>query len=213
MSLTNLLNLTYGTILGFISAYSYLAIFILLLLEAASLPIPSEVILPMVGALIGIGALRTLPAFAAVMLGGIVGMGIDYYIAYFLGKDVVYRHLHFFHIKKASVVAFDKWFERNGTFTVFVARLLPVIRGLINFPAGFAQMPLKKFYAYSIAGTAIWDATLMAFGVFAIALGNIYLIFAAVAALSIVLFLMYRFAARRMKKTGGRSGRSGKIKK
>src|SRR5271157_3531518 len=160
-----ILGFSYSTISGLIAAHGYIAIFVLMVLEAASFPgVPSEVVLPAVGYFIAEGLLNPVLAFAAAITGCTIGMGIDYYIAYFLGKDVVYKHLRFFHIKKEQLLAFDRWFEKNGDFAVFVSRLLPVVRGWIGFPAGFAEMPLKKFFFYSVTGTVIWDVILIAFG-------------------------------------------------
>lgn len=163
-SIASIFSYTFSTAYSIIAKYGYEALFALLVLEAASLPIPSEVILPVTGYLILQGLLNPFIAFAAIILGGLVGMAIDYYIAYLVGKDIVYRHLSLFHIKRERLEAFDKWFARNGPFTVFVARLMPVVRGLVNFPAGFAMMDQKKFYAYSLIGTVLWDILLMSFG-------------------------------------------------
>lgn len=148
LSVVGILGLTYATIGGLMARYGYYAVFLLLLLEGASMPIPSEVVLPLVGHLIATKVFDPWLVFAVVLLGGTAGMMVDYYIAYFLEKDVVYKHLAFFHINRKEILEFDDWFKRNGDFTVFVARLLPVVRGLINFPAGFALMPRDKFLTY-----------------------------------------------------------------
>lgn len=191
---------SYGAIGALISHYSYYAIFILLVLEAASFPVPSEVVLPAVGYFSARGMIDPFLGFVAVILGGVVGMGIDYAIAYFLGKEVVYKHLHLFHIKKKSLLAFDEWFVENGAFAVFVSRLLPIVRGLINFPAGFAEMPIKKFYFYSIAGTVIWDVLLMGFGYYALSVSNFYVVAVALVAFMVVLYLVYEYAMRRIRR-------------
>ena len=198
LAIANVFSLTYNSISALISSYGYFAIFALLVLESASLPIPSEVVLPLVGYFSRLGKLNVELSFFAGMLGGLVGIAIDYYIAYFLGKDIFYKHIGLFHIRKESLDAFDDWFKRNGSFTVFIARLLPVVRGLISFPAGFALMPQKKFYAYSLAGTAIWDIALIAFGYYALSVKNIYFVFTAIAAFGVMLYLIYRIATKRM---------------
>ena len=130
-----ILNFTYSTISGLIAAHGYASIFFLMLLEAASFPfVPSEVVLPAVGFFIAEGSINPILGFAAAMLGGVIGMAIDYYIAYFLGKELIYKHLRWFHIKKEQLIAFDNWFAKNGDFAVFVSRLLPVVRGLHQLP-------------------------------------------------------------------------------
>lgn len=183
-----------GSIGSFIGSYGYIAIFILMVLEAASLPIPSEVVLPAIGYLAATGSLNVFGGFAVVILGGVAGMLLDYYIAYFLEKDVVYKHLSLFHIKKKTIEDFDRWFAKNGNFAVFITRLLPIVRGFINFPAGFAKMDMKKFLLYSVAGTVIWDVLLIAFGYYALAVDSASTIIVAIAAFGIVLYIVYKVA-------------------
>ncbi len=195
------LHLFFGEASTLVTAYGYPALFILMLLESAALPIPSEVVLPLAGLLAARGVFSVYLVLAIVLISGILGMAIDYYIAYFLGKDLVYKHLRRFHIKKESLDSFDKWFERNGAFTVFIGRLLPEIRGLVSFPAGFAAMPKKKFFAYSIAGTAIWDVALVSFGYYALNANNAYVVMVAVAAFAIVLYAIFRMATKRVKRS------------
>ncbi len=196
--LVSLLNLSMGAINALIAQYGYLAILVLMLLEAAAFPVPSEVVLPAVGYLAAQGTVNPLIAFSAVIIGGIIGMGVDYYIAYFLGKDVVYKHLSFFRISKERLDTFDEWFAVNGGFAVFITRLIPLVRALINFPAGFANMPVKKFFLYSIAGTLIWDVLLIGFGYYALSLSSFPIVVAAIFVFALVLYLIYYFAMKRI---------------
>ncbi len=190
-----------GTVLtSLLNSYGYLAVFVLMTLESASAPIPSEIVLPLAGLLAAQGAFNIYLVFVIVLVAGIIGITIDYYIAYYLEKDVVYRHLKDFHIKQEHLDAFDRWFERNGAFTVFIGRLLPEIRGLVSLPAGFAKMPLRKFYGYSIAGMAVWDIALLVFGYYALNAHNAYIVMIAVAIFAVALYALYRLAARRMAK-------------
>ena len=187
-------------ITAFISKYAYAAILFLMTLESASLPVPSEVVLPLIGYLAFKGTLNVYLGFAAAVIGSMAGIAIDYYIAYYLGKDVVYKHLKLFHIKEESVRAFEEWFAKNGAFAVFVARLLPVVRGLISLPAGFAQMPQKKFFLYSLLGTLIWDTALILFGYYALSTQNVYLLFGSIAVFAVVLYALYLYFARKIRK-------------
>jgi membrane protein DedA with SNARE-associated domain len=182
-----------------ILAHGYVAIFVLMALEAASFPIPSEVVLPLVGYLGALGYVSVPGGFAAAMLGSVVGMSADYAVAYYLGKEVVYKHMHVFHIKRRTVDAFDAWFASNGRFTVFIARLIPLVRGLINFPAGFAGMSLRDFFLYSLLGAAIWTALLMGVGFYAQSLAmNVYYLMVGMALFFVVLYAMYRFMMKRI---------------
>ena len=189
-----------GTIItGFMYGYGYLALFVLMTLESASLPIPSEIVLPLAGLLAAKGVFNVYLAFVIILFAGIVGITIDYYLAYFLGKDVVYKHLRNFHIRKEHLDAFDEWFNRNGTFTVFIGRLLPEVRGLVSLPAGFAMMPKKKFYAYSIAGMGIWDAALLGFGYYALNAHNAYIVMVAIAIFAIIIYALFKLGTRTRK--------------
>jgi len=197
----SIFNLTYSALSSFISSYGYFAILILMILESASMPIPSELLLPATGYFAAKGILNIYIALVVVYISSFVGMAINYYIAYWLGKDLVYKHLHWFRIKKEDVEAFEKWFDKNGPFTVFISRLLPLVRGLINFPAGFALMNQKKFYAYSMAGAVIWDTTLIMFGYYGLAANNITSVLIAIGVFGVVLYTIYRVAINNIRKS------------
>jgi len=195
-----LIHGSYNVINAYIKTYGYAAIFILMTLESSSLPIPSEVVLPLVGLFVAKGTLNFGLALIAALLGSIIGSAIDYVIGYFVGKDIVYKHLKFFHIKKESLDSFDKWFEKNGVAAVFLTRLVPVVRTFINFPAGFAKMSFKKFMAYSIAGMLIWDIVLIAFGYYLLSANSAVVVMASIGVFAILLYVIYKVAMRRMKK-------------
>ena len=172
--------------------YGYLAIFVLMILEAASLPIPSEVVLPVAGLLAATGLFNIYLIFIVITVASLIGITIDYYLAYFIEKEIIYKHLKIFHISKNQLEGFDRWFNRNGTFTVFIGRMLPEIRGLVSLPAGFAKMPLKKFYSYSLLGITIWDIALLTFGYYALNAHNAYIAMVGVAVFAIVIYALFR---------------------
>ncbi|MEM0149583.1 MAG: DedA family protein [Candidatus Micrarchaeaceae archaeon] len=195
----SLISNSYATISVLVQHYGYAAIFALMLLEGSSLPVPSEVILPLTGFFARQGFLSLYWGVLAALLGSIAGLAIDYYIGYFIGKDVVYRHLQAFRIKKESLDSFDRWFERNGFAAVFISRLIPVLRTFMSFPAGFAKMPQKEFFAYSIAGSIIWDTVLALYGYYALASDSAVLIMASIGAFALALYAIYYVAKKRMK--------------
>ena len=172
--------------------YGYLAIFVLMILEAASLPIPSEVVLPVAGLLAATGLFNIYLIFIVITVASLIGITIDYYLAYFIEKEIIYKHLKIFHISKNQLEGFDRWFNRNGTFTVFIGRMLPEVRGLVSLPAGFAKMPLKKFYSYSLLGITIWDIALLTFGYYALNAHNAYIAMVGVAVFAIVIYALFR---------------------
>lgn len=179
-----------------ITSYGYLAIFMLMVLESASLPVPSEVVLPLSGYLAEKGFLNFYLALAAGMLGAIVGLAVDYAIGYYLGKDVIYKHLRLFHIKRESLERFDAWFDRNAIAAVFISRLIPEIRALMSFPAGFAEMPLKQFFSYSIAGALIWNIVLMLFGFYLLSAQSAVVVMASIGVFAVLLYMIYAIFMR-----------------
>jgi len=195
----DILNLTYTAITGIVASYGYYGVLALTFLDATSFPLPTEVLLVAIGYFAAIGTLNIWVAFLVALLGNMGGIMLDYYLAYVLEKDVVYKHMGLFHIKKEQMRAFDAWFAKNGAFAVFITRLLPLARNLVNFAAGFALMPVKTFIFYSILGTAMWNAVLIAFGYYAIGLGNIYLITAAFVAFAVVLYAICKLLMKKIK--------------
>jgi len=192
-------NLT-SIITAFFHAYGYAAVFFLMLLESATIPVPSEVIMPLAGIFAARHIFDFWPALIASILGSGAGIAIDYYIGYFIGKDIVYKHLRFFRITQAQLDAFDIWFERNGMAAVFITRLVPVIRTVMSFPAGFAKMKPKSFFAYSISGAVIWNTVLMVFGFYALSGTSAEQILAAIGVFVLVLYMIYALALRHLRR-------------
>jgi membrane protein DedA with SNARE-associated domain len=200
-----------GPIHNLVVNYGYVGIGILMMLESASLPIPSEVILPLSGQYIRLGILNFPGVLIVSLVGGLVGFSIDYFIAFYLGKDVIYNHLSLFHLKKESVENFEAWFEKNGSFAVFIIRMVPGVRGLISLVAGFAEMDLKKFYLFSFLGSLIWDTLLIIFGYYAFS-GSFASIIEYVAALILVMYLIYALLMRNVRKTAAREKKASQNK-
>ncbi len=194
-----------ASIHSFIVSHDYLAIIILMALESASLPIPSEVVLPLTGYFVYTGLLNLYLAIISTLIGTAIGITLDYYIAYFLGKDVVYKHAERFHINRKMLDSFDRWFVANAGFTVFIGRLIPVVRGLISFPAGFAQMDIKKFYLYSLSGSFIWNVVLIEFGYYAFgSTTNILIMLAATGIFAQALYIVYVVAMRKIRSSSAK---------
>jgi membrane protein DedA with SNARE-associated domain len=197
-SLSGLTTYVYGIATGLVKAYGIAAVFFLMLLESSSIPVPSEVIMPLAGLLAHNHLMLFYPALIASIAGSAVGIAIDYLIGYYIGKDIVYKHLRLFHISKESLEAFDAWFERNSVAAIFLTRLVPVIRTVMSFPAGFAKMPPKRFFTYSLSGAAIWNVVLMLFGFYLLSSKSAVEIMSAIGVLAIVLYVAYRYAMKRI---------------
>jgi len=150
-----------------IRSMGYFGVFGLMLLEASSLPIPSEVILPFAGYLISTGQynLNIVIMIFVSTISAVIGSLIDYFIG-LKGTQAItkYRVLGrpIFSENQLKIVA--SWFTKYGPAMVFLGRLIPGFRTLISFPAGAVKMPLSKFVAYTLAGCAIWNTLLIYVG-------------------------------------------------
>ena len=198
-SLSSMALGSYSAISAFIKTYGYLAIFILMALEGSTVPVPSEVVLPLAGLLSEKGLLNFPLALAAGIAGSLVGTMVDYAIGYVIGRDLVYKHLRLFHVKKETLDGFDRWFDKNGIAAVFLTRLVPVVRTVINFPAGFARMPLKEFLSYTLVGIVVWDVVLMAFGYYLLSVKSAVDVLAAIGVFAIALYVIYAITLRKLK--------------
>jgi membrane protein DedA with SNARE-associated domain len=192
-------------IVALLQSHGYLALVTLMTLEGASLPIPSEIVIPLAGFYAARGFFTLPLAFLVILLGNTIGMAIDYTIGYVIGKEVVYKHLEYFHIKRHTLNSFDAWFNRNGSMAVFISRMIPEVRALMSFPAGFAKMPLGKFFLWSIAGSAIWDFILIMFGYYALGGTSGYILASAIGIFILAIYIIYRLAMHNIKKHGKRN--------
>lgn len=187
-----------------VKAWGYSGIFILMLLESSSLPIPSEVILPFAGYLASTGQINVWITLLLATIAGLAGSLIDYYIG-LKGVESLTKHkiLGRMLLTTNQLDTVGNWFRKNGALTVFVSRLIPGFRTTFSFPAGAARMPLTKFIVYTTAGCLLWNAILIYLGWFLgknwteVAGISRYLIIASVAAIVIVIAL---YLVRRHKK-------------
>lgn len=137
-----------------------------MVLESATLPVPSEVVLPLAGYLVSIGELNFALVVVVASIGSLIGTLIDYYIGYYLGRAAVLRYGKYVRLNEGHLKTTENWFAKYGNLTVFFARFVPLIRTLVAFPAGIAEMKLWKFVLFSTIGIVIWDAALTYVGVF-----------------------------------------------
>jgi membrane protein DedA with SNARE-associated domain len=159
---TTLLALFSDFVTGEISRYGYLAIFLLMVLESACIPIPSEVTMLFGGALVTAPFLapeQQLDFWLVVMagtLGNLVGSWIAYAVGYAGGRPLIDRWGRYLLIRPHEVDRAHDWFERHGPAAVFFGRLLPVIRTFISLPAGVVRMGFWRFTIYTFLGCLPW---------------------------------------------------------
>lgn len=146
--------------------YGYLAIFVLMLLESAAVPIPSEVTMLFGGALASaafVGDGRQLDLLWVGIVGAVanvVGSWLAYAVGAAGGRPLVDRFGRYLLIRPHEVDRAHAWFDRRGDVTVFVSRLLPVVRTFISLPAGVARMNVPKFTLYTLLGSLPWTFSL-----------------------------------------------------
>src|ERR687894_2365003 len=118
-----------------------LGIFVLMLLESACIPIPSEATMLFAGFNVHEGEYSLFAAVAAGSLANLVGSWLAYWVGWIGRVDLLEKHGKKLHVKKSHLEWADRWFERHGDATVFFSRMLPIIRTFISLPAGVARMP------------------------------------------------------------------------
>lgn len=142
----------------------YVGLFVLMFLESASLPIPSEVILPFAGYLVYQGSMSLWAAVLVATLAGVGGALVDYYVALWIGRPAVVSLMGKMGLGEGRLVGAENWFNSKGGWSVFIARFIPGLRSIISFPAGFFEMDLKQFIMLTFAGALGWSAALVYIG-------------------------------------------------
>jgi membrane protein DedA with SNARE-associated domain len=143
-------------IVAIISAAGYAGVVLLMAIESACIPLPSEIIMPFAGYLVSIGKANLIGVATAGAVGCNVGSTVAYYVAAFGGRAILERWGRYVLFSRRDLERTDQFFARYGAATVFFGRLLPVVRTFIAFPAGVARMPLLKFQIYTFLGSWPW---------------------------------------------------------
>ncbi|WP_276945094.1 DedA family protein [Ferrimicrobium acidiphilum] len=188
----------------YVVSYGLAAILVLMTLESALIPIPSELVMTLAGVLAASGKLSLVGAIAVGILGNLIGSVILWAIGRTGGRVLVERFGRFVLVKPKDLDRAERWFQRHGEAAVIVSRLLPVVRSIISLPAGVAEMPVGKFSLYTLIGSIPFVALLTLAGYW---LGSNYTVvvkviqdlgygLGAVLALLIIGFLWFRYRRR-----------------
>mgnify|MGYP001002441614 CR=1 FL=1 len=172
-------NLKRLTIMEFINSVvewymanlNYFTVAFLMLIESSFIPFPSEVIIPFAAYKAAQGGLNIFGVVLAGTLGALAGALINYYLAVYLGRPIVYRFAEskagrMFLLSEEKVVHAENYFNRNGKSSTLIGRLVPAVRQLISIPAGLARMNLRDFILYTFVGAGIWNIILALIGYF-----------------------------------------------
>ncbi|HJT01817.1 MAG TPA: DedA family protein [Terriglobales bacterium] len=143
-------------IISVISAGGYLGIAALMAIESACIPLPSEIIMPFSGYLVYVGRFKLLWVATVGALGCNLGSAIAYAVGYYGGRPLVEKYGSYILLSRHELDWAERFFARYGNITVFISRLLPVVRTFIALPAGVARMNQPKFHFYTFIGSWPW---------------------------------------------------------
>jgi membrane protein DedA with SNARE-associated domain len=153
--IAEILTLVSLFIIGTINMLGYGGVILLMAIESACIPLPSEIIMPFAGSLVpqrftlwGLGL--------AGALGCVLGSLVAYGVGMYGGRPLIVRYGRYVLISRHDLDLADRWFDKYGESIVFTARLLPIIRTFIAFPAGVARMNLARFVIYTFLGSYPW---------------------------------------------------------
>ena len=143
-------------IVATISALGYSGVALLMAIESACIPLPSEIIMPFSGYLVYTGRFSLIGVAVAGAVGCVIGSLVAYWVGMYGGRPLIEKYGRYILISHHDIDLADRWFSRYGELIVFFSRLLPVIRTFIAFPAGVARMNLTRFVIYTFLGSLPW---------------------------------------------------------
>jgi membrane protein DedA with SNARE-associated domain len=186
------------------------AVFLLMLLESACIPVPSEAIMPFAGFAVSEGHMTLFGITVAGVLGNLVGSWIAYAVGYYGGEPFVERWGKYVLLRPHHLETAQRWFDKYGGPVVFFGRVIPIVRTFISLPAGFGKMPFWKFTVYTLLGCIPWVLML---GYVGVQLGanwediRPYLHYADYAVVAVgVVFIVWVALRWRKSRTGGGPG-------
>ena len=153
-----------GFVTSTMASLGYLGLFLLMVLESASLPIPSEVILPFAGFLVFRGSMSFAPVVLISTSAGLVGALVDYYVALKLGRPVVERLFKLSGAKPEHLGRAEAWLSDKGSWSILLARFVPGLRSSVSIPAGALRMKLWTFLGMTLIGCLGWSMVLVYLG-------------------------------------------------
>ncbi len=143
-------------IVATISLLGYGGVVLLMAIESACIPLPSEIIMPFSGYLVSRGEMNLWLVGVAGAVGCVLGSMVAYWVGMYGGRPVIEKYGRYILISHHDLDLADRWFAKYGEVIVFVSRLLPAIRTFIAFPAGVARMNIPRFIIYTFAGSLPW---------------------------------------------------------
>jgi membrane protein DedA with SNARE-associated domain len=150
---------------------NYFTVALLMVIESTFMPLPSELVIPFAAYKAAQGELHVLLVILFGTIGALSGSLINYSLAYFLGRPLVYKFAgsklgRLFLLSEEKIVHAEDYFKRNGKSSTFIGRLVPGVRHLISIPAGLSKMNLRDFILYTFIGAGLWNIILAVIGYF-----------------------------------------------
>jgi len=161
---STILSTIAGFIINTISTLGYGGVVLLMAIESANIPLPSEIIMPFSGFLVAKGELNLYLVALSGAVGCVLGSIFSYWLGAVGGRPLVEKYGKYILISHHDLDLADRWFKKRGEMTVLIGRLLPVVRTFISFPAGIAKMNFGRFIIYSFLGSLPWTFALAFIG-------------------------------------------------
>lgn len=155
----------------YLSNLNYWTVMIFMIIESSFIPFPSEIVVTPAAYKAANGEMNIYLVVFFSTIGAILGSLFNYYVAKWLGRPIIYKFAnskfgHLCLIDEQKILQAERYFEKHGSISTFIGRLLPGIRQLISIPAGLAKMKMGKFLLYTTLGAGIWNVILAALGYF-----------------------------------------------
>jgi membrane protein DedA with SNARE-associated domain len=151
-----IIELLSGFIIATISTLGYSGVALLMAIESACIPLPSEVIMPFSGYLVYTGRFNLWLVAIAGAVGCVIGSMVAYWVGMYGGRPLIEKYGRYVLVSRHDLDLADRWFGRYGEIIIFASRLLPVVRTFIAFPAGVARMNVPRFILYTFLGSLPW---------------------------------------------------------
>ena len=195
--------------LGALVTGGYPLIALLMAIESSIVPLPSELVIPPAAHMAYTGKIHlSLPGIViAGAIGSWIGATAMYWVSRLAGRPLVLRYGKYFFISPEKIHGAESWAQRFGSWGIFVARFLPVVRHLIGIPAGIVKMDFKLYSLYTLIGSAFWSAILCWVGIKAgqdekLMAGEVHRIGLWGGGVLLVLGILYYFLVHRFMKDG-----------
>jgi membrane protein DedA with SNARE-associated domain len=148
-----IISILAGFVIWGISVFGYFGVGLMMAIESACIPLPSEIIMPFSGYLVSTGQFSLWGVALAGSLGCVFGSSLAYWIGYYGGRPMAEKYGKYVLVTHHDLDIADRFFEKYGNFAVFFSRLLPVVRTFISLPAGIARMNFWQFSVYTFLGS------------------------------------------------------------